>query len=171
MKKIIKIVITLIGLICFFNSSLDIYASETQKTKTEGKYEQIEGDDIELEMYYDSLELLAICVEAEAGNQGLLGKRLVVDVILNRVDSDIFPDDIVSVITQENQFSTYTDGGMEKVIDPSEETYEAVRMELEQRISYKIVFFSSEGYSKYGIDAFKYKDHYFSYLKEGNENE
>ena len=41
-------------------------------------------EDLEEEEYFDALEELAICVEAEAGNQGLLGKRMVVDVILNR---------------------------------------------------------------------------------------
>ena len=44
------------------------------------------------EEYYDSLELLAVCVEAEAGNQDLTGKRMVVDVILNRVDAPEWPD-------------------------------------------------------------------------------
>lgn len=52
------------------------------------------------EAYYDSLELLAMCVEAEAGNQGLIGKRYVVDVILNRVDDEDYPDNIVDVIMQ-----------------------------------------------------------------------
>ena len=32
---------------------------------------EITPDDLELEYYYDSLELLALCVEAEAGDQGL----------------------------------------------------------------------------------------------------
>lgn len=52
--------------------------------------------DIEEEEYWDSLELLAICVEAEAGNQGLQGKRLVADVILNRAEdhSGQWPDTI-----------------------------------------------------------------------------
>ena len=38
-------------------------------------------DDIEEEMYWDSLELLACCVEAESGNQSEEGKRLVTDEI------------------------------------------------------------------------------------------
>ena len=50
---------------------------------------------------YDSIDLLAKCVEAEAGNQGLYGKQLVVDVILNRVDSDSFPNTIEEVIKQD----------------------------------------------------------------------
>lgn len=47
---------------------------------------QLDLVDIEEEEYWDGLELLAICVEAEAGNQGLQGKRLVADVILNRAE-------------------------------------------------------------------------------------
>ena len=61
---------------------------------------EITPDDLELEYYYDSLELLALCVEAEAGDQGLYGKKLVADVVLNRVDSPDFPDNITDVILQ-----------------------------------------------------------------------
>ncbi len=56
-------------------------------------------DELEEERYYDSLEILAVCVEAEAGNQSLDGKRMVVDVILNRVDHPDWPDSIEGVIT------------------------------------------------------------------------
>ena len=99
-------------------------------------------DDIAEEKYYDSLELMAICVEAEAGNQGLYGKRLVADVILNRVDSETFPDDIESVISQHNQFSTYTDGAMDRVYEPSEETFKACQMELKHRTDKRILYFT-----------------------------
>ena len=49
-------------------------------------------EEIEEEEKADELELMAICVEAEAGNQSLTGKRMVADVILNRVDNPDFPD-------------------------------------------------------------------------------
>ena len=61
-------------------------------------------EEIAEEEYWDSLELLAICVEAEAGNQGLEGKRMVVDVILNRVDDPDWPGTIEEVISQPVQF-------------------------------------------------------------------
>jgi spore germination cell wall hydrolase CwlJ-like protein len=73
-------------------------------------YEVTEEDtpeQIAEEEYYDTLDLLALCVEAEAGDQDLYGKRLVVDVVLNRVDSPDFPDTIAEVITQVRQFATY----------------------------------------------------------------
>ena len=118
-------------------------------------------EDMECELYDDSLELLAICVEAEAGNQDLKGKRLVVDVILNRVDSDRFPNDIESVITQVGQFSSYWDGHMDAVYEPSEETFEAVKMELEDRLDSEVLFFTEGRYNPYCEPMFKYGAHYF----------
>lgn len=44
-----------------------------EQTETVEAYEMA-PDDLESEYYYDSLELLALCVESEAGNQGLYGK-------------------------------------------------------------------------------------------------
>lgn len=123
-------------------------------------------DDLELEYYYDSLELLACCVEAEAGNQGLYGKKLVTDVVLNRVDSPDFPDNITDVILQCGsngvyQFSVVGDGRI-FMVEPSEETFEAIREELEIRTNSEILFFTSEGYSPYGEPWGKIGDHYFS---------
>ncbi len=124
------------------------------------RWELTPEDIAEIE-YYDSLDLLAICVEAEAGNQDLMGKRLVVDVVLNRVDSDRFPDDITSVITQPWQFSSWEDGRMDKVWSPSDETYQAVRMELESRTDSEVLFFTEGRYNEYCIPMYKHGDHYF----------
>ena len=122
---------------------------------------EAQPDDLESEYYYDSLELLALCVEAEAGNQGLYGKKLVVDVVLNRVDSPDYPDNIPDVVMQRNQFSVVLDGRI-WTVEPSEETFEAIREELEQRTNTEIIFFTSEGYSPYGEPWGKIGAHYFS---------
>lgn len=122
----------------------------------------ITPDDLETEAYWDSMELLAVCVEAEAGNQSLAGRRMVVDVILNRLDDSSFPDTIEGVITQPGQFQAYWDGGMERVKEPSELTLQAVQMELEQRSYPGLFFFCSSGFSKYGTPWQKVGDHYFS---------
>lgn len=119
-------------------------------------------EDIAEEEYYDSLELLAICVEAEAGNQDLTGKRMVADVIFNRVDDPDFPDTITEVITQKNQFSSYWDGGMDRVVEPSEETFLAVRMELEERSWPGLLYFTAGDWPAYGTPWKKIGDHYFS---------
>ena len=125
--------------------------------------------DIEEEMFYDSLELLAMCVEAEAGNQGLIGKKYVVDVVLNRVDDPDFPDNITDVILQcgsngVHQFSVVGDGRIWNMT-PTDETYQAIKEELEKRTNHEVLFFCSLGYSKYGTDWKKIGDHYFSTKK------
>ena len=109
----------------------------------------------------ENLDLMARCVEAEAGNQSMLGKRMVVDVILNRVDDSDFPDSVAAVITQKNAFTSYWDGRMTN-IQPSQDTYDAIAMELKERSYPNIFYFSYEGYSKYGTDWMKVEDHYFS---------
>lgn len=122
------------------------------------------SEQISEEIYWDSVELLAICVEAEAGNQGIDGKRLVADVILNRVDdkSGMWPDTIPEVIAQLNQFTSYWDGGMEGVWEVSEETYEAVLMELEQRSYPGLCYFREGEWPEYGRRWRKVGDHYFN---------
>ena len=142
------------------------FSVESEQPEPMGPEEIIETyemvpDDLESECYYDSLELLALCVEAEAGNQGLYGKKLVADVVLNRVDSPDYPDNITDVVMQRNQFSVVLDGRI-WTVDPSEETFEAIREELEARTNTEIIFFTAEGYSPYGEPWGKVGDHYFS---------
>lgn len=111
---------------------------------------------------YDSMELLAVCVEAEAGNQTLDGKRMVVDVILNRVDDEDFPDTVKGVITQKHHFSSYWDGNMKSIEEISDSTYEAIEMELEERGWPGLFYFRGGEFSKYGTPWKKVGDHYFS---------
>ena len=78
-------------------------------------------------------ELLKI-IMAEAGGEDLEGKILVGNVIMNRVNSDEFPDDIISIIYQKvngvYQFSPVADGRI-NTVEPSEDCYKAVDMILE----------------------------------------
>ena len=111
---------------------------------------------------YDNIDLLAKCVEAEAGNQGLYGKQLVVDVILNRVDSDSFPNTVEEVIKQDGQFETWS-LGMVNSADPTEETYSAIDLELIKRTDTQILYFTAGYYNPSCIPAYSYEDHYFGY--------
>lgn len=109
------------------------------------------------EEYYDSLELMACIVSAEAENQSFEGKCLVADVILNRAESELFPDKIEDVIAQNGQFSTYASGAY-LLVDPSEETYRACKQELEHRGNEYVLFFRSTSAWNW---EFKQGDHYF----------
>jgi spore germination cell wall hydrolase CwlJ-like protein len=62
---------------------------------------------------------------AEAGNQGVEGMALVMNVVLNRVVSDEFPDTIWEVITQDGQFEAYTNGNFDTAM-PNELTRQAL---------------------------------------------
>lgn len=150
-----------------FNEQTEqIEQSKLTSVNTDIQTYEATPDDIEEEMYYDSLELLALCIEAEAGNQGLIGKKYVCDVILNRVDDEDFPDSITDVILQKNQFSVVLDGRIWEV-EPTEETFQAVREELENRTNYEVLYFTSEGFHLCGKAWEKIGDHYFSTKKEG----
>lgn len=107
---------------------------------------------------YSELELLERVVEAEAGNQGLIGKRLVVSVIYNRVDSEKFPNSIYEVLVSPHQFSTVWNGAVDRV-EVSNETKAAVQMELVQRTDRDILYFNNGECS--GKFAYKYKGHNF----------
>ena len=122
-------------------------------------YEMTE-EELAEESYYDSLEVLAALVHAEAGNQDMIGKRLVAEVVLNRVESESFPDTVRDVIFQPRQFAPVWDGALDRAI-PTEEDFEAVRLAIGDRLDPAILYFTGGGYGKYGTPAFKHGDHYF----------
>ena len=102
-------------------------------------------------------KMIVDTVFLEAGNQSLTGKRLVISVILNRVDSDQFPDDVKSVLSEPGQFSTY------KNLDNATPTWTdelALKLEEEKRINTGVYFRTK----KYGCGSplFQYGDHFFS---------
>lgn len=67
------------------------------------------------EFSYEDAQLLMRIAQAEAGNQGVKGMELVMAVVLNRKESEDFPDTIEEVIYQPHQFQPVTDGRLEKV--------------------------------------------------------
>lgn len=93
---------------------------------------------------YEELAKIIMC---EASGEDFDGKVLIGNVVMNRVNSDRFPDDIISVINQESngvyQFSPVGSGNWDSVV-PSEECYKAVDAVLNgYTISYKALYFES----------------------------
>lgn len=118
---------------------------------------------IEEETYQGELQLLACVVFAEAGNQDMTGKRLVVDTILNRVDSPQYPNTITEVIYQSGQFSCVKDGNLDKAFwNVTADCFTAVTAELAQRTDNSILYFTAGGYGQYGTPAYQHGSHYFS---------
>ena len=128
-----------------------------QSKKTYSVAQEIKDEDAEAE-----LDMIAQMVAAEAENQSLYGKRLVVDVILNRVDSDEYPDTITGVLNQPGAFSSMENGRYDRAAwEVSDEDYTAVAMELQNRMDPDILFFTAGAYGKYGTPVYQVGDHYF----------
>lgn len=109
----------------------------------------------------EEIDLIALVTMAEAEGETELGKRLVIDTILNRMDDSHFPDTVHDVIYYPNAFSVMWNGRIDRcyVMD---EIVELVKEELLERTNYECVFFMSGGYSKYGEPMFQECCHYFS---------
>ena len=88
------------------------------------EYKQ-ESTKIDIDFTQPENVLLAKIVHAEAKGEGLEGKQIVAEVILNRVEHEIFPDTIKEVVSQPRQFQPYSSRSYlnEK---PNEETYRAI---------------------------------------------
>ena len=143
-----------------------IVESETETMETETEEETVDMPYISDE----ELDLLARCVMAEAGNQEELGKRLVIDVILNRVDCELFAgqDTISDVIFAKGQFQVVSNGTIYKYT-PTDDIYDLIREELVNRTNQDVVYFRTGKYHSVGKPYDKVGDHYFSTLKEGLE--
>ena len=138
-----------------------ITSAPIQEAKlVEESIEEVTEEELEAELWCDSLEYLAMCVEAEAGNQTELGKRLVCDVVLNRYDSGKY-ETLYDVINEKSQFAVVSDGRIFEVI-PAESTYHIIAEELENRTNTEVLYFRTEHYHTFGTPLFQEDDHYFS---------
>ena len=110
----------------------------------------------------NDIHLLALLAQAEAGNQGPGGIARVIDVVLNRVESHKFPNNIKDVIFQPGQFQT-----AEKLLTmnsskSSQHIQSIVYSELYgERIDKQSLYFGRFPITHKGL--YQYGDHYFSY--------
>lgn len=129
-----------------------------EQAEQERMKENVEANN---QKYAAEIEILARCVEAEAGNQPIEVKRAVISVILNRVDDDDWPDSISEVIADPYEFATYWNGRMDEAT-PATSTYEAIALEMETRSYPGLYYFDMDKYLQYGTPYKKMGDLYFS---------
>ena len=125
------------------------------------------------ELSDDEMEVLLRIVEAEAGSEDEDGRLLVANVVLNRVESDRFPDTVTEVVFQESggvtQFSPVSSGRFYRV-QISEETISAVgRALMGENISQGALFFASRKYA--GSEKMKWFDTKLTFLFEHGGHE
>lgn len=133
----------------------------TQEIETSiGLVENEPIDNVTEIQYYDSINYLAQCVEAEAGNQCELGKRLVCDVILNRFDAGDYIS-FYEIINEQGQFECVENNYINECT-VSDETYKIVNEEIKNRTNNDVMHFRTENYHTFGTPLFQVQDHYFS---------
>lgn len=111
-------------------------------------------------------ELLARLAWREARGEGILGMRLVLEVVLNRVLSPHFPNTVEEVLYQPGQFTPYG-GALElEEITPTDAQYEAVALVLSETpmTDEEVVFFATT--PLYGDIWMHVGGHYFTYYPE-----
>lgn len=110
-----------------FNLDVD-YDGATRSvllTRREGESAYIAGADYD----EDTLYWLSHIICAESGNQPMLGKIAVGNVVMNRVASPLFPNTIKDVLFQKNQFSPAASGSIYRA--PNEDSVIAAKLVLE----------------------------------------
>ena len=109
----------------------------------------------------EDISLIALVTMAEAEGECEKGKRLVIDTILNRMDSEYFPDTAYDVIYQPYQFSSMWNGRVDRC-EVRADICQLVQEELETRTNYDVIFFTAGCYIDYGVPMFQVENHYFS---------
>ncbi|MDE6983324.1 MAG: cell wall hydrolase [Lachnospiraceae bacterium] len=104
-----------------------------------------------IEVTAQDVDTLMRIVEAEAGGEGRTGKLLVANVVINRVRSRRFPDNVTDVVYQKaknvTQFSPVSNGFINQVT-VSEETREVVYSALRgEDVSNGALFFMARKYT------------------------
>ena len=128
--------------------------------------EEIEETTEAITLEDDQKKILAYCTMAEAGNQSEEGKRLVIDVILNRTECIYFPGDTVEdVVFCPGQFAVVSNRSIFRT-EPTEDIWELIEEELQERTNDEVVFFQLYRYSSSGEPWAKVGDHYFSTLRK-----
>ena len=118
----------------------------------------------EKEQLLDDVDLIALITMAEAEGESEYGQRLVIDTILNRIDSSYFPDTASGVIYQSGQFECVWNGRVSSCY-VREDICQLVREEIANRTNYDVMYFiSGGGFSAYGTPLFQEGNHWFSGL-------
>lgn len=114
----------------------------------------MEQEGYQYRLSQEDYEALLRIVEAEAGGEDEEGRLLVANVVLNRVNSEDFPDSVTEVVMQRDkgvsQFSPVSNGRY-WTVEVSEKTISAVERALEgEDISEGALYFAARKYADSG---------------------
>ena len=116
----------------------------------------------------DDFELMGKTVFAEAKTEEFEGQVAVAEVILNRVESENFPDTVEEVIKQDGAFSSWGNGSVEAA-PLDDECLEAVQDAVNERFfPDSVVYFREGRFHSFGTPYTVIGHHYFS-SEEGED--
>lgn len=117
----------------------------------------------------EDFDLMAKTVYAEAKTEAFEGQVAVAEVILNRVESENYPNTVKGVITQPGAFTSWSNGSVEAA-PFDDECCEAVQTALNERVFPVTVVWFREGYfHSFGTQYEVIGNHYFSKEEELKE--
>ncbi len=169
-SKTVAMLAIVAGILLGMNSLAVAFAAEDyipEKVVTEARIISIEykPEEVEPEAEYpltdEEINLIAQVTMAEVENQSEYCKRLVIDTILNRVDSLYFPGTVHDVIYAKNQFEVMTNGRFERCY-VQDDIVKLVKEELLNRTNTQVVFFNSIGFNTWSKPMFQEGCMYFS---------
>lgn len=109
----------------------------------------------------EEIDLIALVTMAEAEGESELGKRLVIDTILNRLDSERHPNTIHEVIYQKGQFTSMWGSRVTRCY-VRDDIVQLVKEELVERTNSEVIYFRMTRYHSFGTPMFQEGCHYFS---------
>lgn len=109
----------------------------------------------------DDVVLIAKLVLAEAEGEPELGKRLVIDTVLNRLDSSDFPNTVYDVVYQPYHYDPAWDGRID-LFSELDDVFKLVVDEIQHRTNSEVLYFRTDNYHGFGTPMEQVGNHYFS---------
>lgn len=109
----------------------------------------------------DDAVLIAKLVLAEAEGEPEMGKRLVIDTVLNRLDSEDFPNTVYDVIYQPYHYDPAWDGRIE-LFSELDDAFKLVVDEIHNRTNSEVLYFRTDKFHEFGTPMEQVGNHYFS---------
>ena len=109
----------------------------------------------------DDAVLIAKLVLAEAEGEPEMGKRLVIDTVLNRLESEDFPNTVYDVIYQPYHYDPAWDGRID-LFSELDDAFKLVVDEIHNRTNTEVLYFRTDKFHEFGTPMEQVGNHYFS---------
>ena len=109
----------------------------------------------------DDAVLIAKLVLAEAEGEPEMGKRLVIDTVLNRLESEDFPNTVYDVVYQPYHYDPAWDGRIE-LFSELDDAFKLVVDEIQHRTNSEVLYFRTDKFHEFGTPMEQVGNHYFS---------